>query len=70
MFTYSPTIESPSAMEPILERPSTTTYLSGPSPTEPLLTTVPTSVPTTIATVNSQFPTGQSSLATSYVYAT
>jgi hypothetical protein len=69
MVTYAPTTESPWEMEPILDRPSTTTYLSKPSPTEPLSTTVPTPVPTTIAVVTSQCPIEQSSLTTSDAYA-
>jgi hypothetical protein len=70
MVTYAPTTKSPWAMEPILERPSTTTYLSKPSPTEPLSTTVPTSVPTAIAAVTSQFPIEKSSLVTLDAYET
>jgi hypothetical protein len=52
-------------MEPILERPSTTTQLSEPSLTEPLSTTVPTPVPTIIAAVIPKCPTEQSSFTTS-----
>jgi len=53
MGTYAPTIESSWEMEPILERPSTTSYLSKPSPIEPLSTIVPTPVPTTTTAVTS-----------------
>jgi hypothetical protein len=65
MVTYAPTTNSPWAMEPILENPSTRTYLSKPSPKEPLSTIVPTLVPSTIVPVTSQCPTEQSSLMTS-----
>jgi hypothetical protein len=62
MVTYAPTTNSPWEMESILERPSTTSYLSKPSPTEPLSTIVPTPVPTTTTTSTSKCPTKQSSL--------
>jgi hypothetical protein len=70
MGTYAPTIESSLEMEPILEIPSTTTYLSKPSPTEPLSTTIPTPVPAVTTAVTSQCSTEQSSLAASDACAT
>jgi hypothetical protein len=54
MVTYAPTIESLWAMEPIWERPSTTTQLSKPTPTELLSTTVPTPIPAATTAIASQ----------------
>jgi hypothetical protein len=70
MVTYAPTTESLWEMEPIWERPSTTTQLSNPSPTEPLSTTVPTPIPAATTAIASQCLTKQSSLMTSDAYAT
>jgi hypothetical protein len=65
----APTTESSWAMEPILERPSTTTYLSKHSPTKPLSTTVPTPVLAATAAATPQCPTEQSSLTALDAYA-